>query len=150
MVSERSVVRVESDAAWEVLAPLGCAVQTGADTVFNVLRPYPGSSLVVYGAGSVGLAAVLAAQLTAASRMVVVDRVPERLELARSVGATHVVDARNDDVLEAVPRRHPWRCRLRDRGDGQHVSAPPGGGRAGGQRAVWGRRCPAVRERGRP
>lgn len=102
VVSERSVVRVESDAAWEVLAPLGCAVQTGAGTVLNVLRPHPGSSLVVYGAGSVGLAAVLAAQLTALSRIVVVDLVPERLELARSLGATHVVDARDNDVLDGV------------------------------------------------
>jgi aryl-alcohol dehydrogenase len=102
VVSGRSVIRVESDAAWEVLAPLGCAVQTGAGTVLNVLRPHPGSSLVVYGAGSVGLAAVLAAQLTPVSRIVVVDLVPERLELARSLGATHAVDARGRDVLEAV------------------------------------------------
>jgi aryl-alcohol dehydrogenase len=102
VVSERSVVRVESDAAWEVLAPLGCAVQTGAGTVLNVFRPHAGSSLVVYGGGSVGLAAVLAARLTPAARIVVVDRVPERLEVARSVGATHTVDAREADVLEQV------------------------------------------------
>jgi aryl-alcohol dehydrogenase len=102
VVGERSVVRVESDAPWEVLAPLGCAVQTGAGTVLSVLRPDPGSSLAIYGAGSVGLAAVLAAQLTAVSRIVVVDRVPGRLELARSLGATDTVDAGRRDVLDAV------------------------------------------------
>ncbi|MFI6577941.1 NAD(P)-dependent alcohol dehydrogenase [Nocardiopsis sp. NPDC050513] len=99
---ERGVVRVESSAPWQALAPLGCGTQTGAGTVLNVLRPEPGTSLVVYGAGGVGLAAVLAARLTPVTQVIVVDRIAERLALATSLGATATVNAVGQDVSEAV------------------------------------------------
>lgn len=96
LADERGVVVLPADLpdeALPALAPLGCGIQTGAGAVLTVLRPRAGSSLVVTGAGAVGLAAVMAARMTPASRVVVVDRVPARLEVARELGATQVIDA---------------------------------------------------------
>ncbi|WP_166902336.1 NAD(P)-dependent alcohol dehydrogenase [Mycobacterium sp. DL440] len=100
--SQRSVVKIETDTDFAVLAPLGCSGQTAAASVWNLLRPEPGSSVIVYGGGAVGLLAVLAAQLTPAGQIIVVDRVDSRLELARELGATVTVNAGTDDVAAAV------------------------------------------------
>jgi aryl-alcohol dehydrogenase len=102
LADERGVTRVSPDADLELLAPLGCGVQTGAGAVLNVLRPEPGTTLVVFGAGAVGLSAAMAARLTPATAIVVVDIVPSRLELALEVGATHVVNSQTDDVAAVV------------------------------------------------
>lgn len=102
LVDERSLVKVPADAPLDLLAPLGCGVQTGAGAVWNVLRPAPGASIVVTGAGAVGLSAIMAATLTPATRVIAVDRVPARLELARELGATHTVDTSTADLGEAV------------------------------------------------
>ncbi|RLV48560.1 NAD(P)-dependent alcohol dehydrogenase [Nocardioides mangrovicus] len=93
VVDQRSVVKVDPEADLRLLAPLGCGVQTGAGAVWNVLAPRPGASVVVLGAGAVGLSAVMAARLTPTTTIVVVDRVASRLDLARELGATDVVDA---------------------------------------------------------
>jgi aryl-alcohol dehydrogenase len=102
LIDERSLVKVDESAPLPLLAPLGCGIQTGAGTVLNVLRPKPGSTLVVFGAGAVGLAAVMAAALTAAAQIVAVDVVPARLELAKELGATNIIDAGSVDVAEAL------------------------------------------------
>jgi len=100
--SERSVVKIDSDADWTTLAPLGCGIQTGAGSILNVLRPWPGSTVAIYGAGAVGLAGVLAAQLTPAAQVIVVDRVAERLALAEEIGATATVEAGREPVVESI------------------------------------------------
>jgi aryl-alcohol dehydrogenase len=102
LTTERSIVKVPAGAPLELLGPIGCGVQTGAGAVLNVLKPSPGSTVAVFGAGAVGLSAALAAQLTGATRIVVVDIVPSRLALARELGATDVVDARVDDAVGAI------------------------------------------------
>lgn len=102
VVDERSVVKVDADVPLELVAPLGCGIQTGAGAVWNVLRPRPGDSVVVLGAGAVGLSAIMAAALTPATTIVAVDKVPARLDLARELGATHCVDVTEDDLLKAV------------------------------------------------
>ncbi len=102
LAEERSVTVVSPDADLTVLAPLGCGVQTGAGAVFNVLQPTPGSSVLVLGAGAVGLSAVMAAALTGAHRIIVADLVGSRLELAREVGATHVVNSGQADLEDTL------------------------------------------------
>jgi aryl-alcohol dehydrogenase len=102
LVDERSLVKVDPDVPLESIAPLGCGVQTGVGAVWNVLKPVTGSTVVVLGAGAVGLSAVMAAALTPATRIVAVDRVAERLCLARKLGATHTVDAGESDLGEAL------------------------------------------------
>jgi aryl-alcohol dehydrogenase len=87
-----ALVPVPSDAPVAILGPLACGLGTGAGAVLNVLRPFTGSSVVVFGAGAVGLSAVMAARLTGATTIVAVDRVASRLALARELGATETVD----------------------------------------------------------
>ncbi|MFZ3451974.1 NAD(P)-dependent alcohol dehydrogenase [Arthrobacter sp. 7Tela_A1] len=102
LADERGVTKVDPDADLGLLAPLGCGIQTGAGAVLNVLRPEPGSTLAVFGAGPVGLSAVMAAALSGSTRIVVMDLVDSRLELARELGATDVVNSGSTDALQAL------------------------------------------------
>ncbi|WP_328778783.1 NAD(P)-dependent alcohol dehydrogenase [Streptomyces canus] len=102
LVDERSLVKVDQEVPLESIAPLGCGVQTGVGAVWNVLKPVTGSTIVVLGAGAVGLSAVMAAALTPATTIVAVDRFGERLTLARELGATHTVNAAEEDLGEAL------------------------------------------------
>jgi aryl-alcohol dehydrogenase len=98
----RSVVKVPREAPLELLGPLACGVQTGAQSVLNVLRPGPGATLAVFGAGGVGLSALIAAVHLTGAVVTVVDVNPGRLELATRLGATHVVDASDGDPVAAL------------------------------------------------
>ena len=85
---------IDSPIPFEVAAPFGCGIQTGAGAVLNSMRVPAGASVAVFGTGTVGLAAVMAAAVAGAGTIVGVDLHPSRLELARELGATHVVNAR--------------------------------------------------------
>ncbi|MFB4316283.1 NAD(P)-dependent alcohol dehydrogenase [Actinomadura sp. 21ATH] len=87
----RAVVPVGKDADLALAGPFGCGFQTGAGGVLNVLRPAPGSSIAIFGAGAVGVAAIAAAALSGCSTVAAVDLNPERLATARALGATHGV-----------------------------------------------------------
>lgn len=89
----RNTVVVDRDADLELLGPLGCGFLTGAGSVLNSLQVRPGSSLVVFGVGAVGMAAVMAARIAGAATVIAVDRHQSRLDTALSLGATAVVDA---------------------------------------------------------
>jgi aryl-alcohol dehydrogenase len=97
-----SLVRVPDDVPLELLGPLACGVGTGAGAVFNVLRPHVGASIAVYGVGSVGLAAVMAALCSGATRIVAIDVNASRLQLASELGATDTIDASRDDPVASV------------------------------------------------
>jgi aryl-alcohol dehydrogenase len=99
---ERNVVKVREDAPLELLGPLGCGVMTGAGAVWNSLSVAPGSSFAVFGAGAVGLSAAMAARAAGAKTIICIDRVPSRLELALQIGATHVIDSRETNVIESI------------------------------------------------
>lgn len=101
-VSSRTVVVVPTHVDLTLVAPLGCGIQTGAGAILNELRPVPGSSVVVLGAGAVGTAALLAARLTGATTIVAVDIVPERLALATELGATHIINGKTEDLAERL------------------------------------------------
>ena len=102
VANARSVVKVPDDVDLRVAAPLACGVQTGAGTIFDVLRVSPGSSVAVFGTGSVGLCAVMAARLCGATTIVAVNRRASRLELAAGFGATHLVAPQEVDPVEAI------------------------------------------------
>ncbi|WP_324698886.1 NAD(P)-dependent alcohol dehydrogenase [Novosphingobium sp. RL4] len=108
LADARNVVKVRKDAPLELLGPLGCGIQTGAGTVLNALRVGPGNSFAVFGGGAVGLSALMAAKLAGATKTFVVDRVRARLDLARELGATHVLHPDDGDVA----------ARLRELSDG--------------------------------
>ncbi len=100
LMDERSLVKVDESVPLATLAPLGCGILTGTGAIFNVLQPAPGSTLVVFGAGAVGLSAIMAARLTAVAHIIAVDVVEPRLGLARELGATETVDARTVDAAD--------------------------------------------------
>jgi Zn-dependent alcohol dehydrogenase len=112
VVPERSVVRVPDDVPAEIAAIAGCAVITGVGAVLNVIGACLGDAVVVIGAGGVGLSAVMGARAAGATTVVAVDVDDSRLELARTLGATHVVDGSDGDaaeqVLGLVPGGVPW------------------------------------------
>ncbi|PPU38714.1 NAD(P)-dependent alcohol dehydrogenase [Xanthomonas arboricola] len=99
---ENNAIKVPADAPLELLGPLGCGIQTGAGAVINSLKVRPGSSFASYGAGAVGLSAVMAARIVGATTIVAIDVVPSRLELAKELGATHTINSREVDVIETV------------------------------------------------
>jgi len=102
IADERALVKVAPDADLAVLAPLGCGVITGVGAMWNDLRPGPGDLVAVYGAGAVGLSAIWAAARRGPARLIAIDRVAERLELARELGATDAIDASSEDVAARV------------------------------------------------
>jgi aryl-alcohol dehydrogenase len=105
LCSENNAVKVPDSVpneVFELLGPLGCGIQTGAGAVINVLKPQMGESFVVFGAGAVGLAGLMAAKAIGAAVLIAVDKVPERLTLATDLGATHTVLA--DGQTDVVAR----------------------------------------------
>jgi aryl-alcohol dehydrogenase len=99
---ERCVVRVRKDAPLELLGPLGCGVMTGSGAIVNSMKVGVGKSVAVFGTGSVGLSAIMAAKLVGAGLIIAVDQVPARLELALELGATHALNAATDSVADAI------------------------------------------------
>lgn len=93
LVREEGVIPIAADVPLEIAALVGCAVLTGVGAVTRTARVEPGSTVVVIGAGGVGLNVIQGAVLAAAARIIAVDRRPAALELARRFGATDSVDA---------------------------------------------------------
>lgn len=102
IAAERDVVVVDQDLPLALLGPLGCGIQTGAGAVLNEMRLAPGQSIAVFGAGAVGLAAVMAAKLAGASDIIVVDFNESRLDTAMELGATRVVVGSKQDTIGQV------------------------------------------------
>lgn len=102
VVSRRSVVPVDRDIPFVIAALFGCAVLTGVGAVVNTARVSAGSTTAIVGLGGVGLAALLGARAAGASRIVAVDLSPEKLALARELGATDVIDGRDADCVAQV------------------------------------------------
>ncbi|EMR00484.1 NAD(P)-dependent alcohol dehydrogenase [Paeniglutamicibacter gangotriensis] len=101
-VVAHGAVKVPDNAPLEILGPLGCGIMTGSGAVLNVLKPTPGSSIAVFGTGSVGMSGMLAAKAAGATTIIMVDIVPERLEFAKELGATHIVNSKEVDPVEAI------------------------------------------------
>ncbi|MCK9506337.1 MAG: NAD(P)-dependent alcohol dehydrogenase [Porticoccaceae bacterium] len=102
IVRASNAVKVDSDVDLTLLGPLGCGIQTGAGTILNRLRPEFGSSVVVYGAGAVGLSAVMAAKIVGCQLIIAVDVHADRLALAKELGATHTFNGKEVDVVAQV------------------------------------------------
>lgn len=103
VVDARNAVKVDVELDdLKQLCSLGCGVQTGAGAVLNALVPDPESSLVVFGCGGVGMAAIMAAKIRGCSKIIAVDVVPSRLELALELGATHAVNGKEVDTVATI------------------------------------------------
>ncbi len=102
VVAAGGAVRVPEELPLWQAALLGCGVVTGVGAVTNVARVRAGEAVAVFGCGGVGLQVIAAAHRAGAAPIVAVDRVPEKLELAREHGATHVVDATSPDAVDTI------------------------------------------------
>jgi Zn-dependent alcohol dehydrogenase len=99
VVPERSVFKVSRDAPLDVVCLFGCRVTTGIGAVANRARPRAGDSIVVYGCGVVGLSVVMGAKLCGAGQIIAVDKMEERLSVAKDLGATHTINASNENAM---------------------------------------------------
>lgn len=104
LANEKNVVKVRKDVPIEILGPLGCGIQTGAGGVINTLHPKAGSSIAIFGTGSVGLSAVLAAVVCGCSMIVAIDINEERLRLAKELGATHTINPAKADPVQEIQK----------------------------------------------
>lgn len=105
-MNEKCVVRCPYPESLDIYAPLGCGFQTGAGTILNVLKPRPDQSVLVCGLGSVGLAAVMAAKYLGVKDIIAVDLLDEKLAMAKGLGATHILNSRqNKDVVKQIRER---------------------------------------------
>ena len=102
VVRERNAVKVPKELDLRKLGPLGCGYVTGSGTVFNTLKPEPGSTIAVIGTGAVGLAAMMAGRISGCTTVIAVDIHDERLELAKELGATDVINSKNVDMVKAI------------------------------------------------
>jgi S-(hydroxymethyl)glutathione dehydrogenase / alcohol dehydrogenase len=102
LVHEHAVAKIRPDMPLDRAALIGCGVTTGVGAVIHTAKVEPGSTVAVIGCGGVGLSCVNGAAIAGASRVIAVDMVPSKLELARKFGATDVVDARAGNAIEAV------------------------------------------------
>jgi aryl-alcohol dehydrogenase len=101
--SELNAVKMKADTDLTMAAPLGCGIQTGAGAVLRSLNAQPGRALAVFGAGTVGMSAVMGGKIARCHPIIVVEPVKERRELALELGATHVIDPTSgDDTVEAI------------------------------------------------
>jgi S-(hydroxymethyl)glutathione dehydrogenase/alcohol dehydrogenase len=102
LVHENATVKIDPDIPLDRAALVGCGVMTGVGAVFNAAKVEPGSTVAVIGCGGVGLSAVNGAALAGAERIIAIDTVASKLELARELGATDTLNVSNADPVKAV------------------------------------------------
>lgn len=104
VVRERNAVKVDKSLDLRKLGPLGCGYVTGSGTVFNTLKPKPGTTIAVFGTGAVGLAAMMAGKISGCTKVIAVDIVDSRLKLAKELGATDAINSKEEDPVEAIKK----------------------------------------------
>jgi S-(hydroxymethyl)glutathione dehydrogenase / alcohol dehydrogenase len=102
LIHEHACVRIDPEMPLDRASVIGCAVTTGAGTIFNACKVTPGETVAVIGCGGVGLATINAAKIAGAGRIIAADPIPEKRELAKKLGATDVVDALADDAAAQI------------------------------------------------
>jgi S-(hydroxymethyl)glutathione dehydrogenase / alcohol dehydrogenase len=102
LVHEHACVAINPDMPLDKASVIGCAVTTGAGTIFNACKVTPGETVAVIGCGGVGLATINAAKIAGAGRIIAADPIPEKRALAMKLGATDVVDAMADDAAKQI------------------------------------------------
>lgn len=102
VAAQESLIKIDKSIPLARAALFGCAVMTGVGAVVNTARVSPGQSVAVFGMGGVGLSAIMGARAVGAHPIIAVDRIADKLKLARELGATHTVDAAKDDPVAAI------------------------------------------------
>lgn len=102
LIHEHACVKINPEMPLDRAAVIGCAVTTGAGTIFNACKVTPGETVAVVGCGGVGLATINAAKIAGAGRIIAADPIPEKRALAMKLGATDVVDASADGAAATI------------------------------------------------
>ena len=102
LIHEHACVRIDPEMPLDRAAVIGCAVTTGAGTIFNACKLTPGETVAVVGCGGVGLATINAAKIAGAGRIIAADPIKEKRDLAIKLGATDVIDASADDAAAQI------------------------------------------------
>lgn len=102
LIHEHACVKINPDMPLDRAAIIGCAVTTGAGTIFNACKVTPGETVVVVGCGGVGLATINAAKIAGAGRIIAADPIPEKRALAMKLGATDVIDATAEGAAATI------------------------------------------------
>ncbi|PCJ22187.1 MAG: alcohol dehydrogenase [Gammaproteobacteria bacterium] len=102
LTHEHGVVKIRKDMPLDRAALIGCAVTTGVGSVFHTAKVEPGSTVAVIGCGGVGLSCINGAAIAGAGRIIAIDQVAGKLEMAKTFGATDVINASEVDAVEAV------------------------------------------------
>jgi|GEM_PF-400930 len=102
LADQQYVVKVDPGIKKDVTSIIGCAVMTGAGAVINTAKVRPGQSVAIFGVGGVGLSAVAGARMAGANPIIAVDLAEDKLAFAKAFGATHVVNANDQDAVEAI------------------------------------------------
>ncbi|HYZ42087.1 MAG TPA: Zn-dependent alcohol dehydrogenase [Stellaceae bacterium] len=102
LVHENAIVKIDPDIPLDRAALVGCGVMTGVGAVFNAAKVEPGATVAVIGCGGVGLSAVNGAALAGAERIIAIDTVASKLEVARELGATDTLNASNADPVQQI------------------------------------------------
>lgn len=102
LVHEHACVSINPDMPLDRASVIGCAVTTGAGTIFNACKVTPGETVAVIGCGGVGLATINAAKIAGAGRIIAADPIPEKRALAMKLGATDTIDALADDATAQI------------------------------------------------
>ncbi|OHU87557.1 MULTISPECIES: zinc-binding dehydrogenase [Pseudoalteromonas] len=102
IVSENRVVKLPAGIPYKLAILLGCALPTGAGLVLNQLKPQHNAKIAVFGLGGIGLSALITARLFKPNMLIAVDIEPKKLELAGALGATHCINAQDENYLEQI------------------------------------------------
>ncbi len=102
LIHEHALVKIDSTMPLDRAALIGCGVTTGLGAVFRTAGVQPGETTAIIGCGGIGLSAVQGARIAGANTIIAIDTLDSKLELARSMGATHTINATDDDAVAAV------------------------------------------------
>lgn len=107
VVSASCFVKVPNDTDLALFAPLGCGLQTGAGAILNTLDVQAGKTVAVFGVGSVGMSAIMAAKMRGAGTIIAIDLQQSRLDLASEIGATHTLLGKDADLVSKIKDMAP-------------------------------------------
>jgi S-(hydroxymethyl)glutathione dehydrogenase/alcohol dehydrogenase len=102
VVHERTAIKIRDDAPLETVGLFGCAVSTGVGAAINAAGIKAGEIIVIYGCGGVGLSAVMGAKVAGAGKIIAVDMLDRKLEMAKELGADYVINASRENPPQRV------------------------------------------------
>jgi len=102
VVNESTAVKVRDDIPLEEIATLGCGATTGIGAIVNTAQVEAGASVAIFGCGGVGLSAIMAAKMVGAGKIIAVDILDNKLDMAKEFGATHPINSSKEDPAEKI------------------------------------------------